>query len=232
MDKITTLALVLALAAVQSGCGETVVCGDGILAEREICEDGNLVEGDGCSSSCIPEYGWVCADGMTCVTDCGDSIVAGTEVCEQSDEYCRDDCSGTDGECGEGVIQPFEACDPGIAASGPGCTESCQEALGWTCDTAGACDASSVEPTIALGDLEGASLNAFCTWLVGMLGGSGKQHNCGALVWTVNPVSTCETNIAAVTEPTAHCTVAQYESWTAARGGFCEFFESEVAICP
>jgi len=32
------------------------VCGDGVVAEKEICDDGNRSDGDGCSSACIIEF--------------------------------------------------------------------------------------------------------------------------------------------------------------------------------
>jgi cysteine-rich repeat protein len=42
----------------QSDCG--TVCGNGLLEATEQCDDGNTVEGDGCSSTCTVENGFVC----------------------------------------------------------------------------------------------------------------------------------------------------------------------------
>ena len=32
----------------------------------EICDDGNIADGDGCSSFCQVEFGWVCIDNKKC----------------------------------------------------------------------------------------------------------------------------------------------------------------------
>lgn len=52
------------------------------------CDDGNLVNGDGCSSSCTVENGWVCSGGTpnapdVCKNVCGDGIlIPGLEECD------------------------------------------------------------------------------------------------------------------------------------------------------
>lgn len=38
-------------------------CGDGVRVPSEGCDDGNTKDGDGCSSSCIVETGYVCYGG-------------------------------------------------------------------------------------------------------------------------------------------------------------------------
>jgi cysteine-rich repeat protein len=38
------------------------VCGDGLLDFGEMCDDGNSNDGDGCSSACAVEAGWICED--------------------------------------------------------------------------------------------------------------------------------------------------------------------------
>lgn len=38
----------------------TVACGNGILDGSEACDDGNTRSGDGCSSACLIEAGWLC----------------------------------------------------------------------------------------------------------------------------------------------------------------------------
>lgn len=47
-------------------CSDEVLpfCGDGLLDLGESCDDGNMANGDGCSSSCAVESGWVCTDPM------------------------------------------------------------------------------------------------------------------------------------------------------------------------
>eukprot|EP00961_Rhodomonas_salina_P304370 3941574-Rhodomonas_salina.6 len=35
-------------------------CGDAVTEDSEECDDGNLRSGDGCSSECVKECGWIC----------------------------------------------------------------------------------------------------------------------------------------------------------------------------
>src|SRR5262245_64650109 len=53
---------------VDPGCGSGVLgpgCGDGALVGFEECDDGNRASGDGCSSVCRLEPGYVC-EGKSC----------------------------------------------------------------------------------------------------------------------------------------------------------------------
>ena len=45
-------------------------CGNGAFEplKGEACDDGNKVSGDGCSSMCQSESGWICVEGVVCVT--------------------------------------------------------------------------------------------------------------------------------------------------------------------
>jgi len=64
----------------------------------EACDDGNTVDGDGCSATCEPEPGWVCADpGQPCVVSvCGDGIEDySTEECDDGNTVDGDGCSAT-----------------------------------------------------------------------------------------------------------------------------------------
>ena len=58
------------------------VCGDGFRHEYEMCDDGNVLSGDGCSSLCETEVGFVC------VTDSG--LFA--SVCFAGEVLFQDDC--------------------------------------------------------------------------------------------------------------------------------------------
>jgi fibro-slime domain-containing protein len=49
----------------------TSSCGDGIVFGNEECDDGNLRDGDGCSSSCKVEEGYVCNNDAPCTTKMG-----------------------------------------------------------------------------------------------------------------------------------------------------------------
>ncbi len=44
-----------------NSCTLSTVCGDGSINGAEQCDDGNTRSGDGCSSSCQIEPGWVCS---------------------------------------------------------------------------------------------------------------------------------------------------------------------------
>ena len=122
------------------------VCGDGVRAPDEQCDDHNPTNGDGCSSLCEVESGWVCPAGAPCQPVCGDGLLRGAEECEASAPGCVNcrvvpgyDC-GTSGtscvatECGNGVRQRGEGCDDGNQVAGDGCGPTCQ-----------------IEPTVTLG---------------------------------------------------------------------------------
>ena len=79
----------------QSGLLEvTTACGNGIISGDETCDDGNLVSGDGCSSSCSTENGWVCTgEPSSCNTVCGNGIISGDETCDDGNLVSGDGCS-------------------------------------------------------------------------------------------------------------------------------------------
>lgn len=122
-------------------CLPPAVCGDGKAGLGESCDDGNIVGGDGCSSTCkIEGPFWACVFGSLCidVRDCGDG---GAEA-------------GTDGgcvpppktpACGDGMIDPGEACDDGNLAGGDGCAFDCKTIEpNFVCPTPGALCQSTV----------------------------------------------------------------------------------------
>ncbi|MFT6397054.1 MAG: cysteine-rich repeat protein, partial [Bradymonadia bacterium] len=82
-------------------------CGDAIVDAAESCDDGNTTAGDGCSTFCTPEEGWVCPPPATA-------------------------CFET---CGNGSLDAGEACDDGNTVDGDGCSASCVTEAGF-CPTA------------------------------------------------------------------------------------------------
>lgn len=82
-------------------------CGDGIKKEGEECDDGNRLEGDGCSAFCMLEAG-TCGDGMI-QTLLGEQCEPGVA----SVIPCRADCRYLLLTCGDGKVDPGEACDLG-----------------------------------------------------------------------------------------------------------------------
>ncbi|MBU1219944.1 DUF4215 domain-containing protein [Myxococcota bacterium] len=141
------------------GCGNGIVSGIELTAGR--CDDGDQIDGDGCSSTCMQEPGWVCTSnppGSTsvCLPICGDGIIVQGEQCDQGSgnqangdgcsANCQEepgwDCTGTPSTCspvcGDGVILGGEQCDQGSANVTPndGCNASCQIESGWICNGA------------------------------------------------------------------------------------------------
>lgn len=101
------------------------------MADFEKCDDGNLENGDGCSSVCQIETGYVCFNSPSdCSTNCGDSIAIGEE-CEDKNDHDNDGCSSKckvesgwtctkevpalcTTTCGDGIRAGQEECDGGI----------------------------------------------------------------------------------------------------------------------
>lgn len=102
--------------------------GDGIISGNEECDDGDTQSGDGCSSAGMVEV------------ETGYSCTGQPSVCTQTSPT---------GKCGDGRIQSpntdtpaiFEQCDdgpgtlsnPGIPASGDGCSSTCKVEEGYRC---------------------------------------------------------------------------------------------------
>ena len=76
-------------------------CGDGLrIQSQEECDDGGLQDGDGCSSECYVEWGFVCSpfvvDGIAqqdvCSPICGDYLRRGVEGCDDGNLLAGDGC--------------------------------------------------------------------------------------------------------------------------------------------
>ncbi|HEY5955997.1 MAG TPA: DUF4215 domain-containing protein, partial [Polyangiaceae bacterium] len=101
-------------------CGKkaTPGCGDGLInQDSEACDDGNALAGDGCNGLCIVEPYHVCpTPGQPCVVSF---------------------------RCGDGVVNPGEACDQGNDAQAqgvPGCSADCtKQDAGYKCIPNQAC---------------------------------------------------------------------------------------------
>ena len=121
------------------------VCGDGRKVSwgdsPEGCEDNNTISGDGCSSSCQVEHGFVCTGGSitqpdTCASVCGDGACAIDEGCDDGNRISNDGCSSG---C---AIEDGFSCTKGTTTSPSNCT-LCQVLAPsrhcYTCDTDGRC---------------------------------------------------------------------------------------------
>lgn len=96
------------------------MCGDGHInaVAGEDCEDGNATGGDGCSSKCTREPGWICStdagnpDVSTCAPICGNGWVSLSTT---------------------GPKDKDEACDDENTNNWDGCNSTCQVESGWQC---------------------------------------------------------------------------------------------------
>ena len=96
-----------------STCAATS-CSDGKVQGYEGCDDSNLIPYDGCSPSCSVEPGWSCTGAPS---------------------VCTRNTNGSLSTCGDGLLEPGEACDDGVTngTTGAGCSSSCTVVTGWSC---------------------------------------------------------------------------------------------------
>jgi cysteine-rich repeat protein len=113
----------------------------------EQCDDGNTSSGDGCSSACEIETGYICStpDQLCRKGTCGDGFVdvyvigygdTGTGGSTSSGGGGLPGAAGATaagGGAGEGPIYYAESCDDGNAVSGDGCDSTCQIEPGYVC---------------------------------------------------------------------------------------------------
>lgn len=89
--------------------GPPSICGDGYADYDEDCDDGNLEEGDGCSSECIVEEGFVCEGDQpsicTNLNECKTRPCSHGGTCENIPGSFTCDCTGT-GYIGETCDEP------------------------------------------------------------------------------------------------------------------------------
>ena len=116
-----------------SPCVKFAPCGNGIVEPNfgEDCDDGNRKSGDGCSGSCLTEQGYMCAvpasggsggGGGGGASAGSGGASAGAEVCTRV------------WVCGNGRVDPFEACDDGNTNNNDGCAADCSHVEpGFTC---------------------------------------------------------------------------------------------------
>ncbi len=200
----------------------TPVCGNGLLEAGEACDDGNMNSFDGCTSSCQVQAGYACT-GMPsiCTGICGDGIRVGSEQCDGAD-LAGQSCSsqgysaGTlscgpsctlntsacfNAVCGNGTVEPGEACDDGNTTDGDGCSLTCQVQSGFTCT--GSPSVCTADPVCGNGIIEageacddgntvsGDGCSAVCQVQSGYAC-SGLPSVCTPLNSTPNPV--CSSN--------------------------------------
>ncbi len=126
-------------------CSTDTICGNAVIGKAETCDDGNTKDGDGCSSSCQVEPGFLCpSPGARCAAKaCGDGIAVGVEQCDDGNAADGDGCShlctyepgwacapGSPAvchrtTCGDAKAEGFEQCDDGNLVPYDGCSPTC-----------------------------------------------------------------------------------------------------------
>ena len=107
-----------------------VVCGDGVVnyAAGETCDDGGTEGGDGCSSGCDLEDGYVCLGApSSCAAACGNYALDAGEACDSGvggSSTCDSDCTAA--ACGDETFNLYagENCDSGTGSVA--CRSDCQ----------------------------------------------------------------------------------------------------------
>ena len=108
--------------ACSNACTIVTGCGDGVVCGHEACDDGGTDDCDGCSASCTLESGLLCGDGIV-------NAACGEECDPPAPDVCSNLCTREVG-CGNGIVDPGEACDDGDADDCDGCTTRCTAPTG------------------------------------------------------------------------------------------------------
>jgi cysteine-rich repeat protein len=105
------------------------ICGN-IRNGNEECDDGNTNNGDGCSSSCIIEPGFLCTSFLNfpsvCTAEiCGDGKRSEGEGCDDSNTTQNLYSPALDKGCIGCVVKPFWNCGGGSATTPDVCVPIC-----------------------------------------------------------------------------------------------------------
>ncbi len=117
-----------------------ILCGNGKLDAAEQCDDGNRNNDDACTNSCKRNIGMQCYDSRDCATNRCDG--GSCNICT-SDSQCvtqkclpNGDCADF---CGNGTVDPGEACDDGNVSNTDACTNDCRLGVGLACSASESC---------------------------------------------------------------------------------------------
>jgi hypothetical protein len=156
-------------------CPPTDNCGNGVVDMGETCDTAIAAGQPGaCPASC--DDGDACTTdtlvGTKCQTACTHvpitATVSGDGCCPPGANSGNDsDCAAS---CGNGVVDPGEACDTGITTGAGACPASCDDGDACTTDTL----------------VDGGTCNAHCT----------HTQSCGCGNGVVDPGESCDTAIA------------------------------------
>ena len=190
-------------------CKLSFYCGDGQITHGEKCDDGNTNNGDGCTSECIVESGFMCKTaGQPCEPlKCGNDVLDEGELCDDGNHNNGDGCSQAcvpetgyvcpEGKncrkitCNDGIIEGSESCEDGNTKDGDGCSSICQIEPGWICPDGKDCHVAGCGDGVTAGDEEcddgndknGDGCTKFCERESGYAcpprGGSCYKTKCG-----------------------------------------------------
>jgi cysteine-rich repeat protein len=158
----------------------------------EDCDDMNTVSGDGCSSECVIESGWVCPTPATACHQpgCGNGFIDFTPW-GTGGAGGATGSSGASSTGGSGPSGTIEQCDDLNTISGDGCSAECTFEPGFGCEVPGACHVAVCGDGIVDYPAEQCDdgnqvANDGCTQCVYDFGGSGsggsggRGHSAGA----------------------------------------------------
>lgn len=166
-------------ACVSGICMNAAACGDGVVSPGEACDDGNANSGDGCSSQCVNEPGYICFGAPSfCSGICGDGFVVSGELCDDANTMNGDGCTA------------FCTVEPGWSCSGQPSACAPPQANGSACATSAQCMSGSC--------VDGVCCNTACNGLC--------QACSAAKTGLVN--GTCSL-VTAFTDPDNECSGAQ-----------------------
>ncbi|MDD5739468.1 MAG: DUF4215 domain-containing protein [Candidatus Peribacteraceae bacterium] len=64
-------------------CPTPSVCGNDVVETNEQCDDGNMIDGDGCSTACTIESGWICAGQLSICQLRNSSSSSSSQICAE-----------------------------------------------------------------------------------------------------------------------------------------------------
>ncbi len=126
--------------------GALPLCGNGTIESGEVCDDGNGEDNDGCTVGCAFGLGHACAAGAECDSKLCDGgscqPCGGASQCGSGLRCSEGRCLLEGNACGNGVVEPGEACDDMNRDDQDGCTMSCRFGFNVACTHPSQCQSN------------------------------------------------------------------------------------------